>query len=222
MTALTLTTYTSSRLMKPDEAATQTWLHEEFIELFFPERSLLGRRLPDVKDAKTGKTVFGPWREYTVRPDGKRAGVLIDVHPNMIAMHRSGTLDNCGREAALMAYQISTTDQAIITAIDLDVVGENHGKAPEHFNSAALALEAAMKIKSVAGEMGLTVWLEKTKSGGYRVHVFHRHVPAAHARAIGHLFLKQAGLHPKIEVFPKEDYFLMWRPTGAVLWPFSG
>ena len=189
-------------------------------DLFFARRDRLGRRLPDVISDTSGKPVVGPWRwknQAYNRMDYQ------GLNSNVIAQHLSGVLTDDYRDRVqLQTYAAAPDGTAVWTAIDLDVQGEAHADVDEHFDTQALAREAARKLIAETEALGLVAHLEITKSAGYRVWMFHARCPWNQARDLGRLLVQRAGLHPKTEVFPStvpadKDGF-----GTAVLVPFWG
>jgi len=198
---------------------TATW--QGMVDLFFAAASPIGRRLPGVL-GKDGKPVTGPWRDRHYRETTKCAVVIHQAATlNVMAQHLSGVLHHDQARAWLQSYAASQEGQAVYTAVDFDVEGDAHGPAPEHFATPIEAMDAARKLIAVAEALGLSAHLEITKSGGYRGWIFHRHVPAAHARDLGRLLIQRAGLHPSIEVFPKTVYFDEGQVGSAVFVPYG-
>lgn len=176
---------------------------ELFQALFFVADQPIGRGLPGSLDPRTQKMKTGPWRD-TRKVDGMHETDDRAISPDMIARHLAGTLLQDGKEALLMPYMVDSAAMSVITAVDLDIAGKGHADLPQHFDTVANALAAVRTIFEVAAALGLRAWIETTKSGGKRLWIFHHRLPAADARDLGLLLLKRAGLHPKIEVFPKQ------------------
>ena len=171
-----------------------------FQNLFFVRTNRLGRRLPDVLGGND-KPITGPWRwnnkEY------KRIDYQ-SLNTQVIAQHLSGKLtDDWGERVQVQTYAVNLDGTSVFTTIDLDVKGEAHADVPEHFDCQELALAAAKKLIVLAEALGPQAHLEITKSGGYRVWIFHHRCPWTHAKDLGRLLLARANLNPKIEVFPK-------------------
>jgi len=67
-------------------------------------------------------------------------------------------------------------------------------------------LGRAQAYLDVADTYGLTIYLEASKSKGFHLwHFFAEPVPAAKARELIRWILRDAGLPPKTEIFPKQD-----------------
>jgi hypothetical protein len=143
------------------------------------------------------------------------------VTSNVIPMHLSGNLMHGSQRAWLQCYAASIEGDSVYTALDLDVEGTAHSAAPEHFATQEEARAAALKLIAVVEAMGLVAHLEITKSGGYRVWVFHHRLKAHHARDLGKLIVKRAGLHPKTEVFPAQAYLIEGQVGSAVFVPYN-
>lgn len=192
-----------------------------FRTLFFADPRRTGRRKPNVL-GKNGKPVTGPWREDVYRERTKSTVVVWqDASPNIIAMHLGGVLYD-GRDSVwLQCYAASEEGHAVYTTVDLDVEGENHSAAAEHFATQESAREAALKLIAEAEALGLTPHLEVTKSGGYRVWVFHHRVQAAHAQGLGRLLVLRAKLHAKTEVFPAQAFLNEGQVGSAVFVPYN-
>lgn len=88
--------------------------------------------------------------------------------------------------------------------IDLDVKGPTHATG---YDSAELAHEAALNLCTALRALGITGWVERTKSGGYHVWVFAAEwVPAATMRRA--LLVACAVVEvPPTEVNPKSEGF---------------
>lgn len=200
-------------------AHTECWIG--MIKLFFADARRIGRRLPDAL-GDDGKPVTGPWRYRDFREETR---CTVTTHQqatlNVMAMHLSGTLLHGQQRAWLQCYAASDEAQAVYTTIDLDVEGDAHSAAPEHFVSQETALEAARKLIAEAEALGLVAHLEITKSAGYRVWVFHRHIGAALAQGLGRLLVARAGLHAKTEVFPAQGWLQDGQYGSAVFVPYN-
>ena len=189
-----------------------------FHSLFFVTDKPLGRGLPG-KLGADGKMTAGPWRD-TRKKEGVHETDDRAISPDMIARHLAGTLLQNGYLAMLMPYMVDGDGRATCTAIDMDIAGKGHADLPQHFDTIAEALAAVQSLLKVCAELGLRAWVETTKGGGRRLWIFHHRLPAADARDLGLLLLKHAGLHPMIEVFPKQA---LARLTGnGVFLPYFG
>ena len=189
-----------------------------FHSLFFVTDKPLGRALPG-KLGADGKMIAGPWRD-TRKKEGVHETDDRAISPDMIARHLAGTLLQKGCQAMLMPYMVDGDGRATCTAIDMDIAGKGHADLPQHFDTIAEALAAVQSLLKVCAELGLRAWVETTKGGGRRLWIFHHRLPAADARDLGLLLLKRAGLHPMIEVFPKQA---LARLTGnGVFLPYFG
>ena len=186
----------------------QCWTN--FRDLFFARTDKLGRRLPEVL-GDNDKPITGPWRYYNFTC---KTMAYQPINLGIIAAHLEGTLTTDAWDDAscpniqIQTYMVDEKGTSVATAIDLDVKGENHADADEHYDTRELALVAAQKLIAATEALGLKAHLEITKSAGYRVWIFHNCCPWSQAHDLGTLLLQRAGLHPKIEVFPKSA------PTG--------
>lgn len=200
-------------------AHTECWVG--MISLFFADPCRIGRRLPDVL-GNDDKPITGPWR-YRDYKEATKCTVTVhqQATANIMAMHLSGRLEHGNQRAWLQCYAASDEGVAVYSTVDLDVEGVAHSAAPEHFASQDEALEAAKKLIAEAETLGLVAHLEITKSGGYRVWVFHHRLRAAHARDLGRLLVARAALHAKTEVFPAQSYLMDGQYGSAVFTPYN-
>ncbi len=198
-------------------AHTQMWA--DFTTLFFCRTDRIGRRLPDALNYE-GLAYTGPWRHYK---ESHKTYWYQALTSNMIAQHISGQLCDGMDTAMLQTYMVDPKGTSVASVIDLDVVAEGiHADVPEHFATQAEALVAARKVIGAAEGLCLRAHLEITKSAGYRIWIFHERSAWEQCRDLGHILLKRAGLHPKIEVFPVSALAGKDAVGSAVFVPFWG
>lgn len=180
------------------------------IDLIFVKTCPVGRELINIIDRKTNRTITGRWVD-TRKVDGvfessDRDLVGLDDDPlSMIRDHVNGVLLHGGKSARLLAYVVSADGYTTITAIDIDVAGPRHKAGGHVLKTRELGLAAAILVCEAARAMGLVPHIEGTRSGGFRVWIFHHRIKASTARALGALLVARSGLHKKTEVFPKQN-----------------
>ena len=186
---------------------------EGLLELFF-NRDTFGRGLPE-RQGSNGKMIVGPWRD-TDRASGEHHYAQISAE--ILKCHISGTLDHFHSPAMTLTYDASQNGETSKwTAIDLDVAGPTHASLPRAFSSENDAFAAAMRLAQEAKLLGVAQpWIERTKSGGYRMWMFYAEpISRDAARNFGKLLVANAELHKDTEVFPAPN------PMGVFL-PYWG
>lgn len=193
---------------------------EQLIDLFCITTKPVGRLLLNRKK-RDGSPFVGPWND-TQTIDGETITHKRELSWIMIQRHVLGELLHEGDYARLLIYPITPEGLTNITAIDVDIEGAKHKKSDSVYPTFEDAKVAVNRIIEIGLGIGLYIYPEITKSGGLRAWIFHHDVPAEYARALGHLLLKRAGMHPKIEVFPKQDRASDDGTGSGIYLPFFG
>jgi len=187
---------------EPVESARMSVL-DGLIDLFFATKQPFGRRYPNKLD-RNNKPITGPWCRWLECEDGARQRVYATLSPELVKGHLAGDIQG-PEKVMLLAYQVDAEGFSVSTAIDLDVAGKDHADADHHFQTEQDALAAARVLHAEAIGLCLQPWIERTKSGGYRLWVFHTKVKSSCAHDLGLILLKKANLSNKVEVFPKQS-----------------
>jgi hypothetical protein len=133
----------------------------------------------------------GNWNAH-----GTDAGGCVREPPNFAA-HLSST--------PIGIYPIASSRPEVVHwgAIDFDIKGDNHPSCD--YETEAEAHEAAVNLQAVLAELGVTAWIERTRSHGRHIWVFaSQWVPASTMRRALLVASEIAGT-PTREVNPKQE-----------------